>query len=354
MSSQIALRGILTILLCQFGLFAFAEPVSGLYEAEVAVADQEASTRNAAARTGFGMVLVKVSGSTQVLQNSLVSAALAEGPSQLQQFYFRRSELPPRDNAAAPELLLHMSFAPAAVLDILRRAGEPQLSPNRPGTLLWLALDDGAGPRILNPETDGTVVGWLRMDGTRRGVPLMFPALDLEDSLAVSAEQVAALDASVLLPASQRYGADAIVIGRLVRASDGQWAGEWQQQIDGETVFGQGSAASVDALGAQLVDALAETLAQRYAVRPGLEHAEQLRLRIDGVGSFTSYWQLSGMLKGLASVRHFQLALVDRDTLFFDVSSDASIESIEKELSLLRSLHQEGAAGELHYRWAGE
>ena len=27
-------------------------------------------------------------------------------------------------------------------------------------------------------------------------------------------------------------------------------------------------------------------------------------------------------------MRHFQLALVDRDTLFFDLSSDASIESI--------------------------
>ena len=126
------------------------------------------------------------------------------------------------------------------------------------------------------------------------------------------------------------------------------------RQIDGETVFGQATAASVDALGAQLVDALAETLAQRYAVRPDPEHAGQLRIRIDGVGSFAGYWQLSGMLRELASVRRFQLALVDRDTLFFDLSSDASIESIEKELSLLRSLHQEGAAGELRYRWVGE
>ncbi|MBK6289985.1 MAG: DUF2066 domain-containing protein [Gammaproteobacteria bacterium] len=354
MSSQIALRGILAMLLVQFALVAFAEPVSGLYEAEVAVADQEPATRNAAARTGFAMVLVKVSGSAQVLQNPVVSAALADGPSLLQQFYFRRSDLPPRDNATAPELLLHMSYAPAAVLEILRRAGEPQLSPNRPGTLLWLALDEGAGPRIVSPETDGTVAGWLRMDGARRGIPLLFPALDLEDSLAVSVEQVAALDASVLVPASQRYGADAIVIGHLVRAIDGQWQGEWQQQIDGETVFGQATAASVDALGAQLVDALAETLAQRYAVRPDPEHAGQLRIRIDGVGSFAGYWQLSGMLRELASVRRFQLALVDRDTLFFDLSSDASIESIEKELSLLRSLHQEGAAGELRYRWVGE
>ena len=175
MSSQIALRGILAMLLVQFALVAFAEPVSGLYEAEVAVADQEPATRNAAARTGFAMVLVKVSGSAQVLQNPVVSAALADGPSLLQQFYFRRSDLPPRDNATAPELLLHMSYAPAAVLEILRRAGEPQLSPNRPGTLLWLALDEGAGPRIVSPETDGTVAGWLRMDGARRGIPLLFP-----------------------------------------------------------------------------------------------------------------------------------------------------------------------------------
>ena len=102
------------------------------------------------------------------------------------------------------------------------------------------------------------------------------------------------------------------------------------------------------------MDALAETLALRYAVRSDTGHAEQLRIRIDGARSFAGYWQLSGMFRGLASIRSFQLALVDRDTLFFDLSSDASIESIEKELSLLRSLRQEGAAGELRYRWVGE
>jgi hypothetical protein len=354
MRSQLVLRGILLMLLCQSGPVVRAEPVSGLYEAEVAVADREVATRNAAARVGLGMVLTKVSGSTRALQNPVVGAALGEAPAQVQQFYFRRSELPPRNNATEPELLLHMSFAPAAVLDILRRAGEPQLAPNRPDTLLWLVVDDGSGPRILNPDADAAISGWLRVDGIRRGLPLLFPSLDLEDSLAVSPEQVAALDAQVLLPASQRYGADAVVIGRLARASDGQWSGEWRQLVGEETVFGQGSAASADALGAQLVDALAETLAMRYAVRPDREQAEQVRIRVDGVGGFAGYRQVSGLLKGLASVRELQLALVDRDTLFFDLMSDAAVESIEKELSLLHQLRQEGAGGELHYRWTGE
>jgi uncharacterized protein len=325
-----------------------------LFEAEVPVAGQDAGSRDAAAREALRLVLVKVGGSRRVLDNPDVAAAVRSAPTLLLQYYFKHAEYPPRDDAAEPvQLLLHASFQPDAVLDILRRAGEPLLSANRPGTLLWLVVDEGAGPQLLNREAGGVAIDWLGVHAGVRGVPLLFPLLDLEDAVALAPQQVAELDVDAVLQASRRYAANSILMGRLVRSSEGAWMVEWQHHVGEEWVYGQASASSLVQASEQIADAVAETLAQRFAVRAEIDHSEQLRIRIDGVGSYAAYEQLAKLLQGLASVRGLRLALVDRDSLFFDLVTDANPEAVLRELALLAPLRAEGDAAALRYRWTG-
>jgi hypothetical protein len=76
-------------------------------------------------------------------------------------------------------------------------------------------------------------------------------------------------------------------------------------------------------------------------------------LRVDGMGSFAAYRQLTGLLGAMTSVRGVRLVLIDRDTMFFDLLTDSNFESVAREISLLTQLRGEGAEGELRYRWVG-
>lgn len=389
MSSRIARQGFLCLALGLLVLAARAETVKGLYEADVPVASQDEQARAVAVDAGFRQVLVKVAGSAGVLDNPGVAAALPRANNYLLQFYFTQIDYPPRDSGPAGEPGLHVVFPPRAVDDILRRAGEPMLPPNRPATLLWLTLDDGAGPRLLSSAVDTGVADWLSFHAARRAMPLLFPQMDIEDSAALTPEQVAALDDAATLRASARYGAESVLAARLVRASDGSWLGEWRylggapsgtgqpgdaaasdgvssEVAPGDVAAaaavpgnnprssdGSGSAPTLDGLAGQLVDFMADAVAARYAVQTGIANTEQLRVRVDGVAGFAAYEKLARLLKAMTSVRGLQLVLIDRDTLFFDIVTDSNFASVAREISLLSQLSSAGAEGELHYRWVG-
>lgn len=333
---------------------AFAEAVAGLYEASVPVQTQDDAARDAGIVQAYRAVIVKVAGSRRILQNPVVVESLREAPMRLVQFYFRTAQLPPDPSGAVTsELRLHASFQPAAVDDLLRRAGEPRLSPNRPGTLAWIAVDDGAGLRILGRDTDPALVAWMERAALERGVPLLFPAMDLEESLAITPERIAALDEAAVAEASTRYGAPSVLIARLLRSASGEWLGEWSQRIGEESVYTQGQDAAIAGIADRLVDSLSEALASRFAVRATLDNAEELRIRVDGVRTLADYRALSTELSRLGAVREARPALIDGATVHFDLLTDSGIDSVLQELGLLQRLRPAGDPADRRFDWSG-
>ncbi len=328
---------------------------AGLYEADVPVASQENSERDAGIRRALQSVLVKVSGSRQVLENPQLADAVSGAPGRVLQFYFRSVPLPPDDTGAvSTELRLFASFQPATIDELLRRTGEPRLSANRPASLVWLAIDEGSGPRLAGRDGDAPVIAWLEHQADARAVPLRFPTLDLGELAAVPAEKVAALEDASVVEASASYGAGSIVIARFVRAGTGEWVGEWKLRTADDVVYGQGKAPSRAALSEQLVAAIAESLSTHFAVRAGLDNAEELRLRIDGIASLRDYRALAAQLARLGSVRQALPGLIEGDTVYFDLLTDSGIDSVMQELALVPQLRPEGDPAERRFHWSAQ
>ncbi len=350
------LFAVLFIVLAVFGPAprVLAEAVTGLYEASVPVQTQDDASRDAGILRAFEVVLVKVAGSRRVLQNPSVAGALREAPSQLVQFYFRSNPLPPDEaGTMATELRLHASFQPAAVDDLLRRAGEPRLSPNRPGTLAWIAVDDGKGLRVLSRDADPALIAWIERAAAERGVPLLFPSMDLEESLAATPERVAALEEAAVTEASGRYGAPSVLMARLLRSASGEWIGEWSQRIGEESLYTQGQDTTVAGVADRLVDSIAEALSTRFAVRATLDNAEELRIRVGGVRTLADFRALSAELARLGSVREARPALIDGTTVHFDLLTDSGVDGVLQELGLLQRLRPAGDPAERRYDWSG-
>jgi hypothetical protein len=130
--------------------------------------------------------------------------------------------------------------------------------------------------------------------------------------------------------------------------------GEWKLRTGADVVYGQGQAPTRAALAEQLVAAVAESLSTHFAVRAGLENAEELRLRIDGIGSLQAYRALAAQLGRLGSVRQALPGLIEGDTVYFDLLTDSGIDSVLQELALVPQLRPEGDPAERRFRWSAQ
>ena len=128
-----------------------AELVRDLYVADVPVANRGETELARAAEEGLAQVLVKVSGSVDVLARPEVAGALQSARARVQQYSYNRI-----DNGDAA-LSARVEFDPAQVRDLLLSAGAPIWTATRPAVLVWLVVEE-AGQRSF---VRGRTRNWL-------------------------------------------------------------------------------------------------------------------------------------------------------------------------------------------------
>ncbi|WP_019604368.1 DUF2066 domain-containing protein [Teredinibacter turnerae] len=315
--------------------FAAQAAEQNYFQAEVAVESQSTAARKQAAETALAEVLVRMSGTMQVLDNPVISKTLPNAISYVEQFQYAPNTNQIQRFDGYNEVL-SLEFSPAAVERLLRQeAGMPFWPTNRPGTLVWLVEDSASyGRQLLGPDDIPAVFASLNMAAQRRGLPLNFPLMDLEDQLALSADQVWELDETAILSASERYGADVILVGRYSSTSSGRILATWQFFHRDETQVYDSRAEDLAELGGQALDPLADYLGARYAITNAPGETKALVMQLEGVSDFKSYRGAVGYLENLALTTKVVLAAVRNDTLLLHLSSDAGVDKFISTLAL--------------------
>ena len=121
---------------------------------------------------------------------------------------------------------LLVTFDARAIEDALVARDQPIWGPERPLTLLWLAIDAGQGERgilaagealtDMSPEfleLQANFRDQLTTVAEERGLPLSLPLMDLQDMSALSYIDIVGGFTDQLGKASIRYGADAVLSG---------------------------------------------------------------------------------------------------------------------------------------------
>ncbi len=307
-----------------------AEPRRDLYVTEHEVPDQSAPMRNRAIKEGFDALLVRLSGFPEAPAAAGVAAARQRASSYVQEFRYRQkaSEGSSDGDITAPATtVLELHFSESAMLTLLRQAGLPFWPADRPQVLVWLVANDyGEGLHWLAANSD--IAGLnktLEAQGDRFGVVFTAPLLDLQDVVTLSPEQAWGLDANALSDASERYGADVIVLGRYAKTSSGEWMVNWNMwQKDSETVFDSRNSDPND----ELADALAQvavTLAKRYAIVPSVNGPEGLVVDVQNVNGFAPYQQVIRYLEQLPMVSGVQMAGVAASNLSLTLFTEGDL-----------------------------
>jgi len=191
----------------------------GLYTVTVTPDPTAADQREAAKQAAMSRLLVRVTGSRNTPLDPVARPLLAS-PDR-----FLSSSGDDRQGRAL------FGFSRGEVERALTDLGLPVWGPERPLTVLWIAVDDGTGGRALlgageaaefgAPPTPATLamIKAVREEvvaaADERGLPVAWPLLDLQDLGAVSDTAVwGGFDAEIVA-ASTRYRADAVLIGRV-------------------------------------------------------------------------------------------------------------------------------------------
>ena len=303
-----------------------AVEVVTLYTAEVPL-DQEADDpRGAAYAAALRQVLLRVSGSELANDEELVALLFPEPRSFVTQF---------RPGA---EETLWVSFDGLAIDQVLRDSGQPIWGAERPLTLVWLAVDWGQGVREIvaaddpeRMEQESRSIDRNRMIRERlleiadqRGLPLVFPLLDTTDLQSVTFADIwGGFDAAVV-DASERYGADSVLIGRVRPASN--QANRWTYYFGDQEVALSGPPEL--ALGQ-----VADILASEFAIGGNLS-LESVVLNISGVVSIEGYGNVQRMLEEIPVIEGFAAIEVGGDRISYRVEARGGAARLSRALRL--------------------
>ena len=301
-----------------------------LFDAEVVVPNQTAGERSQALRAALGEVLVRVAGQDAVLNTAPAKQLLNNPDSLVQQYrYFNEPGSEP------PLLKLWVRFDGDAIRSSLQQQGQSYWGGSeRPDTLVWLAVED-RGKRYLVAADDNTdVQQQIALAAKARGLPILFPLMDLEDQSQVRFSDIWGGFFENVTAASRRYNPQAVLIGRLNRSPSGGWSSRWHLEVAGRPSAWSGSDQQLDKLSQQGIDDTADRLATSFAVARGSGNSSTVSITVSGVDSLSDYARLSAYLKGLTAVDDVQIERVAGAEIDYALKLNGSLEDLTRTVSI--------------------
>mgnify|MGYP001814481440 FL=1 len=324
-----------------------AEIVRDLYSAEVPVVDQSPQSLAGASRDALADVLVKVSGSQEVLSNPQIARSLGDARQRVQQYAYRRGAEP-------DELYVRVEFDDSYVTGLVTGAGEPLWTANRPPVLLWLVVEDPEGRRFVSPDNTPELAEEVATEFSRRGVPIKFPLYDLADSAAIDTEETWRLHGPSLRAASERYSVQNVLGGRLVALSTGSWVGDWAYLYGRDRSDRQFSTVSSSAFAREGASLVAENMAGRYAVAASQEPGTGIMLSVVGVQRYAEYAEIVAWLEKLELVDHANVEEIRDQEILLRLHAQAEADQLTSLIELNRHLRPVPGVltpGQLNYQW---
>lgn len=298
------------------------------------VLDQSAGLRQQAMRASLEVVLIRAAGDVGVINYPGVSEALSTPSAYVSQYrYVSTDEVITIAGAARPAQQLFLQFSQSAIERLLKTSKIAMWRELRPEVLLWVATDT-QGKRIADSES--MVVSITRRAAALRGIPLALPLLDLTDRQALSAPRLWARDEAAINRASQRYGADAVLAGRVVGLSGGAQRANFILTYDRRSYYFSAESDNTAALMQSIIDQAMAVLAKPNAVMLADNNVlPAITVAVGNVSSFANYAAILQRLESLPSVSRVDLREVGGEYVIADLRYQTTQDRVRTQLSRL-------------------
>ena len=314
---------------------AFAQRVEGTrasahgtYDAEVTVRSQSEAERKTGFSRALAQVLGKLSGDRSAASQPGVSEELRRASDYVDSYDYRQDEGVSRTTGAPTfDTTLIVRFDGDKVEGIAGALGLPVWPEPRPKPVLWLAIDDGSGPRLVGVSKADAARSVLDR-AQQRGYRLGLPSGTAAEQAAVGA--IWRGDTSAITRLSARYNPPMQLIGKLYRSSGG-WRADWTF-VDHGRVLSNWSTDDASARQAMAggADGAADAMVKRYARRATVGPSGTYLVRFQGIRSSRDYMRMMGSLQGLSVVRQITPVQADGDQLALNLELVSGIAGLRR------------------------
>ncbi len=335
---------VLALLLLLLSQTALAVRVDNLYTVELPVADQTTAERLKVFGEAMKRVLVKITGDEAVLQQPGLQGPLKRAARFVEEYRYFSRDLPSgktEDGKKPTQLYLRVRFDAAALDRLLREQRLKLWGSERPGSLLLLAIQQGGRLRLVADDTTPAVAAEINRLADARGLPVLLPLNDLEDSRVLGPRQIRDRDDRALAAIAARYTPDALLIGTLAGNDQRGWRGNWQLRFSGRQFDWSFEAPTRAEVIDQALAQLARTLASEYALDTSMAGGQDLLLTVDGVNTLDDLLRVSRYLKSLEAIETARPQLVEPERVTFRLRLRNAAQDLSRLISLGDVLEQE-------------
>lgn len=322
--------------------------VTKLYEAEIEVQGQGIEHRQEAIKTGLLEVLTKVSGKQNLQHETAISDALSSLSRYVERTRYRQVSI-----LEGAKLVMWIQYNPTMVNQLLAQADLPVWDSKRPTTLIWLAVEDGANRYILGSSEasaeQAQIKAVFKKMAKKRGIPVMFPIMDLEDQTRIRYTDISAGFVDAVRRASKRYSTDAILLGSIRRMGD-QWKGRWTLLESENTQNYQAGLQNMDSLLGSGVNGLANYLSNVIMDSSPLvdfqdEDASKLKVAVANITSVDAYAKMLKEISSLNVVKQAEVLGVFDSLILFSIElkpDSGSFRQAAASISTLKPIRNSG------------
>ena len=352
---------------------AGATILKNLYEVGVPVITQDAKERKQAIKQAFEVLLVRVTGKRDLPQTETGQAMIKNARRYVSSFRYEMLELPPEEVVAEateepgetdgqtdqeqtepllpadqsgqseeadieeppkPTQKLVVTFDEKLVKNKLWKQKLPVWGKTRPSTLLWVAVQDEEKRVLLDASEPTPLLFYFEKQAEKRGVPILFPLLDLEDQININVTDVWGAFKDPIKNASLRYQPEAILTARLFLDPFGSWQTRWTLYQGSDEIDWQENSPDLESAVVAGLDQLADRLAQRYAHISSVQDDSDFLIYISDVKSLTDYVRVSKYLNGLSTIKHAELIQVKGDELVYRLDLRSNPKALKQAIKL--------------------
>ncbi|PPU95364.1 DUF2066 domain-containing protein [Xanthomonas hyacinthi] len=300
------------------------------YDAEVPVNSQSEADRNGAVARALGVVLGKISGDRAVMSRPGVTQALRNAKNFVDSYDYRQDQGTSPSGAPTFRTTLIARFRQSDVDGLAAALGLPLWPQPRPKPVLWLAIDDGSGPRLVGVQQSNAARSVLDR-AIERGYRLGLPTGSAAEQALVGA--IWRQDTAAVASASSRYSPPMQLIGKLYRGKSGGWTADWVF-VDSGKALSSWSVSDADARRAMAAgaDGAADALVKRYAKAASTGPAGVYRVLISGISSADDYLRASAALQNTSVVRRIVPIQASGDRLELDLDLLSGVSGLNRML----------------------
>jgi hypothetical protein len=334
-------RILLFLVMLIFTLPAYAVRVNSIYQADVLVSSQNAP-KEQVIQQGFEKVLIKVSGKTNVLDNPALKSQLKKAATLVQEYGY---------STINSQTFFTVKFDSDGVNQMLRDTGVPIWGLNRPLITVWAENETPTqNPEVISNDSSDDIKMLLQEASHDRGIPVLFPMMDLSEINQVSVNDVKTFTIPNLVNAAKRYDGDAILVMRVFPETNGFSAqarlvlgsDSWDWKISGK---------NKSELMHGIMDNVADTLSTRYSTVVTNSVQTELMLKITGITQQSDLADVLQYIQRINSVGDVEPSQIAGSEVTLKISMRGTRQALVQAIALDKKLTPVSDGVTLVYQW---